>query len=275
MSIGSTHSDTLPITHGVPQGAILSPLLFCIYLNGLPLAPSSCNLESYVDDSKLFLSFPLIELDAAIDKLEQDLLSVAQWCCESHLLINPDKTKLLLLGTRQMLNRLPQNLSMSLLGATLKPVASAKDLGVILDPQSTYDHHISKTVSSCFSKLYQINRVKESVDKETLKLLISSLVFSKMLYCSTVWSNTSTQNINKLQPIRNFASKIVTNSRKFDHVIPFLRQLNWLPFKQLLYYRDSVLTYKCFKSLAPKHLVDKLTKRSSIHARHTRKRDLF
>ena len=55
---------------------------------------------------------------------------------------------------------------------------------------------------------------------------------------------------------------------------PLLRQLNWLPVKQLLYYRDSVLTYKCFKGLAPKHLVDKLTNRSSIHARHTRKGDL-
>ena len=165
--IGSTHSDTLPITHGVPQGAILSPVLFGIYLNGLPLAPSSCNLESYVDDSKLFLSFPLIQLDAAIDKLKQDLLSVAQWCCENHLLKNPDKTKLLFLGTRKILNRLPQNLSMSFLGATLRLVASAKDLGVILDPHLTYDHRISKTVSSCFSKLYQVNRVKESFDKET------------------------------------------------------------------------------------------------------------
>ena len=136
------------------------------------------------------------------------------------------------------------------------------------------DHHIS--VSSCFSKLYQINRVKDSFDKETLKLLITSLAFSKMLYCSTVWSNTSTQNINKLQSIQNFASKIVTNSRKFDHVTPLLRQLNWLPVKQLLYYRDSVLTYKCFKGLSPKHLVDKFTKRSSINATlHTRKRDLL
>ena len=133
-----------------------------------------------------------------------------------------------------MLNRLPQNLNMSFLGATLKPVTSAKDLGVILDPHLTYDHHISKTVSSHFSKLYQINRVKESFDKETLKLLITTLVFSKMLYCSTVWSNTSTQNINKLQSIQNFASKIVTNSRKFEHVTPLLRHLNWLPVKQLL-----------------------------------------
>ena len=170
-----------------------------------------------------------------------------------------------------MLNRLPQNLSMIFLGATLKPVASAIDLGVILNPHLTYDHHISKTVSSSFSKLYQINRVKESFDKETLKLLIASLFFGKMLYCSTVWSNTSTQNINKLQSIQNFVRKIVTSSRKFDHVTPLLRQLKWLPVKQLLYYRDSVLTYKCFKGLAPKQLVDKLTKRSSTHASHTRK----
>ena len=53
--IGSTHSDTSPINHGVHQGPILSPLLFCIYLNDLPLTPSSNNLESYIDDSKLFL----------------------------------------------------------------------------------------------------------------------------------------------------------------------------------------------------------------------------
>ena len=96
-----------------------------------------------------------------------------------------------------------------------------------------------------------------------------------MLYRSTVWSNTSTQNINKLQSIQNFASKIVTNSRKFDHVTPLLHQLNWRPVKQLLYYRDAVLTYKCFNGLAPKYLVDKFTKLSSIHTCHTRERDLL
>ena len=63
-------------------------------LHGTTKTPTFCNLESYVDDSKLFMSFPLVELDAAIEKLEQDLHNVAQWCCENHLLINPDKTKL-------------------------------------------------------------------------------------------------------------------------------------------------------------------------------------
>ena len=133
MRIDSAHSKTLPIIHGVPQGAILSPLLFCIYLNDLPMAPKFCNIESNVDDSKLFMSFTLLELDA-VEKLEQDLHCVAKWCCENHLLINRDKTKLLFLGTRQMLSRLQEVPRVTFLGKILKPTVSAKDLGVLLDP---------------------------------------------------------------------------------------------------------------------------------------------
>ena len=273
MRIGSAHSKTLPIMHGVPQGAILSPLLFCIYLNDLPMAPNFCNLESYVDDSKLFISFTLLELDATVEKLEQDLLSVAKWCCENHLLINPDKTKLLFLGTRQMLSSLQEDPRVTFLGKILKPTVSAKDLGVLLDPNLTYDHHISTVVSSCLSKLCQINRVKKSFDKTTLELLITALVFSKMLYCSSVWANTSLQNVNKLQSIQNFACKIVTNTRKFDHVTPLLRELNWLPVREQLRYRDIVLAYKCQNGLAPQYLMDKFSKRSCIHNRDTRARD--
>ena len=65
------------------------------------------------------------------------------------------------------------------------------------------------------------------------------------------------------------------NSRKFDQVTPLLHQLNWLPVKQLLYFRDCILTYKCLNGLAPKYFVDKFTKRSSIHVHHTRNRDIL
>ena len=165
-----------------------------------------------------------------------------------------------------MLSRLSEDLSMSFLGEMLKPSKSAKDLGVLLDPLLTYDHHITSIVSSCFSMLSQINRVKKSFDKETLQLLRESVVFSKMLYCSSVWS---AQNINKIQSVQNFA-KIITNSKKSDHVTPLLRHLNWLPVREQLQYRDSILAFECINGTALKYLTSKFKRRSKIHTRNKR-----
>ena len=114
---------------------------------------------------------------------------------------------------------------------------------------------------------------KNSFDTKTLSEVISSLVISKMVYCSSVWSNTSASNVKKVQSIQNFACKIITKSRKYDHVTPLLRELNWLPVDKLLYFRDASLTYKCVNNLAPDYLCNKLIKRSSIHDRRTRTHD--
>jgi retron-type reverse transcriptase len=103
--IGSSLSSSLSTTHGVPQGAILSPLLFCIYINDMPQLSVTSLLESYVDDSKLLLSFMIQDVDNAILSLQNDLSGITKWCCENKLLVNPRKTKFMLIGTRQLLFR--------------------------------------------------------------------------------------------------------------------------------------------------------------------------
>jgi hypothetical protein len=113
-------------------------------------------LESYVDDSKLLLSFTIQDVDNAILSLQDDLSGITKRCCENKLLINPTKTKFLLICTRQLLFRLPVEMSLSLLGEILRPTISASDLGVTLDSHLTYDDHITKTISSCMAKLCQI-----------------------------------------------------------------------------------------------------------------------
>ena len=143
--------------------------------------------------------------------------------------------------------------SLSFLGKTLKPVDSAKDLGVTLDSHLTYTSHISNLFSTCISKLCQINRVKQSFDKDTLILMITSLVFNQLFYSSCIWSNTSAANIKKLQLVQNFAGKIVTGTRKFNHVTPLLCQLKWLRVEQILYPGGAVMAYKCINGLAPSH----------------------
>ena len=71
--------------------------------------------------------------------------------------------------------------------------------------------------------------------------IINSLVFSKLLYCSSVWANTTKKNIELLQTVQNFAARIVSGTRKFDHVTPILKQLQWLPIIKQLTVRDATM----------------------------------
>jgi hypothetical protein len=140
-----------------------------------------------------------------------------------------------------MISKVP-DFRLSLLGKELIPVQTGKDLGVTFDSSLSFDCHVVKTVASCMSSLAQINCVKHVLDKSLLVLVIRSLVFSKMYYCSSVWANTTANNIRRLQAVQNFAVRIITKSRKFDHITPLLTELHWIPVKLYLLYRDAVLT---------------------------------
>ena len=155
-------------------------------ITGVDCIPDVCSLESYVDDSKLNLSFPVAEASNMIQQINNDFKKIASWCCYNSLLINPEKTKLLVLGTRQMLQRLPADFHVTLLGKKVTPSPSARDLGLQVDSTLSYDEHVTQTVSSCIGSLCQINRVKHLFDARTLERVINALVFSKLYYCSPV-----------------------------------------------------------------------------------------
>ena len=175
--------------------------------------PQCCKSKLYVNDNKLCITFPVQQCPSVLEDMNKDLTKVRNWCFDNFLLLDAYKTKLMLFGSRQMIAKIP-NFNLSLLGKDLVPTRCARDLGVIFDDQLTFSDHAAKTVSSCMSSLTKINRAKHAFDKDLLVTIIKGLVFSKMFYCSSVWSNTSVTNINKLQAIQNFAARIVTRSRK-------------------------------------------------------------
>ena len=186
---------------------------FTIYVNDLLSVPKRCLSASYVDDCKLYLSFSPAELTTSISALNEDLMRISQWCCKNSILINPDKTKVLAFGVPQLLKKLA-SFSITLFDKELTPVPVAKDLGVLLDTCPSYNEHITQTASNCLFKLKQINRIKHLLDRKTLLLVMNSFVFSKLQYCSTVWSDTSNSNMDKLQRVQNFAGRIILGLRK-------------------------------------------------------------
>ena len=196
-------------------------------------------------------------------------MRISQWCCKNSLLINPDKTKVLAVGVPQLLQKLSP-FSITLLDKDLTPVPVVRDLGVHLDACLSYNEHITKTVSNCLLKLKQINRIKHLLGRKTLLLVMNSFVFSKLLYCSTVWSNTINSNIAKLQKVQNFAGRIILGLRKYDHISDGLRSLNWLSIKERLILNDATMMHKCINKLASDYLVDMFKLRSHVHNRQTR-----
>ena len=201
--IGDAISDPLPLKYGVPQGSILGPVLFTIYVNDLLSVPAHCKSVCYVDDCKLYLSFRSTDIARVLGYLNEDLREICRWCFQNSLLINPDKTKILLVGVPQLLRKLSPT-SISRLGKEITPVPVAKDLGVYIDQSLTYNDHFAKTTSNCIFKLVQISRIKHLLDRKILLLLMNAFVFSTFYYCSAVWANTPQRNMKKLQLVQNF-----------------------------------------------------------------------
>ena len=132
---------------------------------------------------------------------------------------------------------------------------SARDLGIILDPNLTFENHKKTTVLElCITRLAQINRVKHCLDKNTLLTLIHALVFSRMYYCSNVWANITNKNVRILHIVQNYAWRIISSANKYDHVTPLLKSLSQLPVKDQLYYHQAIMAFKCMTGQAPEYL---------------------
>ena len=138
--------------------------------------------------------------------------------------------------------------SATVLGSEIKPVTVTKDLFVAIDCYLNFNEHINKTASDCIFKLTRVKRIKHLLDQSILMYLINAFVFCKLFYCSTVWSNTSTENIRKLQLVQNYASRIVTGLKKCDHISEALKSLKWPKVKEKLLCNDLTMVYKCKNS---------------------------
>ena len=104
-----------------------------------------------------------------------------------------------------------------------------------------------------------------------LTIVINALVFSKLFYCSSVWSSISGKNIKKLQYIQYFAAGISGHSKyAYDQVTPILKKVRWIPVKKHLCYRDAVLAFKCMNAVAPEYLSSQFTTRGTVSGRITR-----
>jgi len=266
------HSDWAFIGTGVPQGSVLGPLLFILYLIDLPKTLVHCKHHSYADDLQLYIHFPLDSFDECLLNMQSDIVNVIQFCTSHNLLLNISKTQPIIIGTPRFLNKLnrlglPQ---LTINNCVIPYLSSVNNLGLIFDSTLSWNDHCIKIAQKVFSTLAQLRRNFSYLPVKVRKLLITSLVFSNIDYGSVLLTDLSVVNNIRLQRLQNACVKFISGALKFDHVTPLYRDLQILKIENRRMQAVALLTWKTIKTGQPRYLFEKYVFTSETNSRDTR-----
>ena len=203
-------------------------------------------------------------------RVETDLAAISQWFHCNGLKINPSKTELIVLGTPAQTSK-AANLNITFGDVQLLPSDCVKILGVYLDKNLTWQKHTGKVSQRCFGILVTINKLKHVLSRSTNKTLIELLVFPHILYCLPAWAPTTDLQRKRVDKVINFAVRVATGKRKYDHVTESRSSLGWLTLSQTVFVRDCIRLYRAIHETdGPRAIRDLIRRRSEISQRSTR-----
>ena len=264
-SCGLELSDLLSVMHGVPQGRILGPLLFLIYINDLPTVIKHSEEALYADDAVLYCydSNPA-GLECA---LNADLHAIASWLNDNKLTLNVDKTKAMLIGSDSKLCKL-NSLSVFVLGNQLDSVRSFKYLGVVLSSNFTWTEYVAHVISKVNQRLGLLCIIKHLLPYNACLPYYKSLVLPILDYADMVWGDKdNTVLMNNLQVLQNKAAKLVLDKPLYSSATDALNQLSWLNLKQRRHFHRCLYVYKCVNGITSHKL--ELSRNSDVHRYNT------
>ena len=197
---GMAISSKKVLKEGVPQGSILGPVLFNLFIS--PLGEichrHNINFHGYADDSQNYMSFRpqyhnTVNQDTSIKNLENCLEDIRTWMSLNFPKLNENKTEFIIIGVQQQLDKV-RELSIKI-GDKITNSAVVKNLGVYIDCELKLLTHVNKIVSSSFSTLQNISRIRCHLDCDSTKILVQALIISKLDYCNSLFLGIPQYNL--------------------------------------------------------------------------------
>lgn len=236
---GGSVSEQRDILCGVPQGSILGPLLFLIYINDICNSSNILKFRLFADDTNLFYSTNNSRIN--LDVVDKELAKVNNWCNANKLTINIDKTNYMIFKTNQRSTNICGNLTIN--STPIQCVSNSVYLGVVLDSSLTWREHINKIVRKISSKIGVIGRLRHLLPRHVLLMLYNSIILPHLSYCIEIWGNTFKSIIDPLYKLQKKLVRLITFSAPRAPSAPLFKKLGILNVYQLCKLQTCVFTY--------------------------------
>ena len=187
VKVGSSYSSLGKIKIGVPQGSVLGPMLFNIFIL-IDLESEICN---FANDNTIYARSETLE--EAINSLENDLSSVLQWFTENGMVANPEKFQLMFLGVKS-----DQQMCLRIDDQIINQYQQVKLLGVAIDSKLNFDKHILELCGKVNKKVSAFSRLRNYLDDTQAKLLCKTTVLANFNYCPLIWMFSSKAANNEI-----------------------------------------------------------------------------
>ena len=253
VKVGSEFSDWLEIKSGVPQGSVLGPLFFNIFINDLLLEVKELEICNFADDTTIYTNGNNIA--NMILSLEEDLSNTLNWFRVNHMATNPGKFQVIFLGIREQ-----PKLILEINDTTIPLTDKVKLLGVTIDSQLKFDDHIKALCQIANRKVSAFSRVAPYLNQKRGKILYNTFVMSKFNYCPLIWMYHGKNSNNRIDRVQKRALRIWHN----DFNMPFEVLLSRTDERKVHIKNLQKLMlqiYKCLSEKTPSFMVKFFEKR--------------
>ena len=246
--ICNTESDLASVIWGVPQGSVLGPLLFLIYINDLPNASSLCSWL-FADDTALAMSSK--NIDELEVRFNSEVSKVQDWLLANGLSVHyTDKTQYMLIHGTTFKSTDVEKFSLTMGGNLIERTISYRYLGVEVDNKLNWKAQIKQLCSILANVCGVISKARHYLDRKSLMLIYKSLFESRLQYALLGWGTAPEYFFSKIRVLQNRAVRFITFSSFRTAMAPLYSKLKILPLSKLLFQQQSIFMHSLhYKSL--------------------------